>query len=115
MRYKILKITLNIFLINIIIFQFGAIVKSENDFEYFINDFLYKNSKALKILKEIEFNLKNGSRENSCSMQKDAAEIGLLATESLFKAYELNKTSPPFEIIESNKKRWNSLLENCEE
>ena len=88
-------------------------VNSETDIEFFINDFMYKNDKALKILKDIEANLKNGSRENSCSRQRDAARIGILANESLLKAYKLNGTIPPLEIIESNQKRWNSILENC--
>ena len=94
-------------------FCFGTIVKSENDFDVFINDFFRKNSEALEILREVEVNLKNGSRHNSCSKQRDAARIGILANESLIKAYKINNSTPPREIIESNKKRWLSILENC--
>ena len=113
MLLKLLKITLNIFLINLIIISNGTIVKSENDFDFFLNDFYNKNIEALQILREVELNLKDGSRVNSCSRQRDAARIGILANESLIKAYRINNSRPPREIIESNKKRWLSILENC--
>ena len=113
MRYKILKITFNIILINIFIFSLGTLAKSESEFEFYINDFLTKNGMALQILKELELKLKSGSRENSCSKQREAAKIGILANESLLKAYEINGNSPRIAIIESNRKRWISILENC--
>ena len=113
MLTKIFKTTFYIFLINLIIFCLGAKVQSENDFDFFINDFLNKNNEALQILREVELNLKNGSKEKSCSKQKNAARIGILATESLLKAYKINNSSPPRDIIDLNKKRWLSILENC--
>ena len=113
MPTKILKITFIIFLINTIIFCFGTLVKSENEFDFYINDFLNKNSEALQKLKEVEFNLKNGTRDYSCSKQREAARIGILASESLLKAYKINGSNPPLEIIESNKRRWKNILENC--
>tara|TARA_Y100001968_G_scaffold333950_1_gene401727 strand:- start:19343 stop:19684 length:342 start_codon:yes stop_codon:yes gene_type:complete len=113
MRYKIVKITFNVLLINLTIFCFGLIVKSETDFNFYITDFFNKNNRALEILKEIEINLKNGSKEKSCSKQRDAARIGILANDSLLKAYKINGTMPPMRVIESNKKKWLSLLENC--
>ena len=113
MRYEILKTTFNILLINILIFSFGSIVKSETEFEFYINDFLTKNGMALQMLKDIEIKLKSGLKENSCSRQREAAKIGILANESLLKAYKVNGSVPPMEIMESNKKRWVSILDNC--
>ena len=115
MRYEILKIIFNIFLINILIFSFGTTVKSETEFEFYINDFLTKNEMALQILKDIELKLKSGLNENSCSRQREAAKIGIRANDSLLKAYKVNGSEPPIEIMESNKKRWVSILDNCHE
>ena len=113
MRFEILKIIFNIFLINILIFSFGTVVKSETEFEYYMNDFLTKNEMALQMLNDIKIKLKSGLRENSCSKQREAAKIGILANESLLKAYKANGSVPPIEVMESNKKRWVSILENC--
>ena len=113
MSYEILKIIFNIFLINILIFSFGTTVKSETEFEFYINDFLTKNGMALQMLKDIEIKLKSGLRENYCSKQREAAKIGILANESLLKAYKVNGTVPPMKIMKSNKKRWVSILEKC--
>jgi len=103
----------SITLIALIIFSFGLRLKSETEFEFYLKDFLNKNNKAIEILKELEINLKNGSRKKSCSRQKEAARIGLLANESLLKAYKLIGEIPPKETIELNKMRWKSIMENC--
>ena len=115
MLFKKIKITIVILLINTIFFCFGTIVKSENNFEFFMNDFFNKKNKALKLLKEVELNLKNGSKDVSCSKQREAVRIAILANESLIKAYKTNGSQPPLDTIESYKARWNSILENCEE
>ena len=66
-----------------------------------------------QILKDIELKLKSGLNENSCSRQREAAKIGIRANDSLLKAYKVNGSEPPIEIMESNKKRWVSILDNC--
>tara|TARA_B100000965_G_scaffold15671_1_gene11821 strand:+ start:198 stop:527 length:330 start_codon:yes stop_codon:yes gene_type:complete len=101
------------FLISIIFLSYGLKLKSETEFEFYLNDFSYKRNKAIKILKEVELNLKSGSRINSCSRQREAARLGMLANDSLIKAYKLNGEEAPKEVIESNKIRWKSILENC--
>ena len=66
-----------------------------------------------KILKEIEMNLKEGSRKNVCSRQREAARLGLLANKSLIKAFEIGGTEPPMEAIKSSQKRWEAILNDC--
>ena len=86
---------------------------AETPFDVYINDFYSKSNKASKILKEIEINLKEGSRKNVCSRQREAARLGLLANKSLIKAFKLGGTEPPMEVIRSSQKRWESILYDC--
>ncbi len=108
-----LKLYLNIFLIHLIILSFSLKIQAETEFEYYLNDFYNKTSKAIQILKEIELEKKNGSRNNYCSRQREASKIGLKANESLIKAYKINRSAPPIKSIESNKKKWINIRENC--
>ena len=86
---------------------------AETPLDFYMNDFYSKSNEASKILKEIETTLKEGSRKNVCSRQREAARLGLLANKSLIKAFELGGTEPPMEAIESSQKRWESILNNC--
>ena len=86
---------------------------AETTVNFYLDDFYSKSSKASKILKEIEVNLKEGSRKNVCSRQREAARLGLLANKSLIKAFEEEGTDPPMEAINSSKKRWESLMNEC--
>ena len=86
---------------------------AETTLNVYLDDFYSKSSKASKILKEIEVNLKEGSRKNVCSRQREAARLGLLANKSLIKAFEIGGTEPPMEAIKSSQKRWKSILNNC--
>ena len=52
---------------------------AETPLDVYMNDFYSKSNEARKILKEIETNLKEGSRKNVCSRQREAARLGLLA------------------------------------
>ena len=74
---------------------------AETPLDVYINDFYSKSNEASKILKEIETNLKDGSRKNVCSRQREAARLGLLANKSLIKAFEVGGTEPPMEAIQS--------------
>ena len=85
----------------------------ETPLDVYINDFYSKSNEASKILKEIEINLKEGSRKNVCSRQREAARLGLLANKSLIKAFEMAGTEPPIEAIESSQKRYKSILNEC--
>tara|TARA_B100000524_G_scaffold310608_1_gene186939 strand:- start:428 stop:757 length:330 start_codon:yes stop_codon:yes gene_type:complete len=86
---------------------------AEEGIDYYMNDFYSKSNEARKILKEIETNLKEGSRKNVCSSQREAARLALLANNSLIKAFEIGGTKPPIDAINSSKKRWESILNEC--
>ena len=88
-------------------------IKSETMLEIYMNDFYSKSEEAGLILKEIENNLKEGSRKKVCSRQKEAAKLGLSANKSLIKAFEASGTKPPIEAINASQKRWESILNNC--
>ena len=87
--------------------------KAETPLDVYLNDFYSKSNKARKIIKEIEKNLKEGSRKNVCSRQREAARLGLLANKSLIKAFEIRGTEPPMREIESSQRRWKSILNEC--
>ena len=86
---------------------------AETALDVYMNDFYSKSNEASKILKEIETTLKEGSRKNVCSRQREAAKLGLLANKSLIKAFEVGGTQPPIEAIKSSQKRWESILNEC--
>ena len=52
---------------------------AETKLDFYMNDFYSKSNEASQILKEIENNLKEGSRKKVCSRQREAARLGLLA------------------------------------
>ena len=86
---------------------------AETPLDIYLNDFYSKSNQASKILNEIETILKEGSRKNVCSRQREAARLGLLANKSLIKAFEIEGVEPPMEAIKSSQKRWESILNEC--
>jgi len=86
---------------------------AETAFDVYMNDFYSKSNEASQILKEIENNLKEGSRKKVCSRQREAARLGLLANKSLIKAFEMEGAQPPIKAIKVSQKRWESLLIEC--
>jgi len=78
-----------------------------------MNDFYSKSDKARLILKEIESDLKDGSRRKVCSRQKEAARLGLLANKSLIKAFEIEGIEPPIQVIKTSQAKWESILHEC--
>ena len=81
--------------------------------DVYMNDFYSKSNEASKILKEIEDTLKEGSRQNVCSRQREAARLGLLANKSLIKAFEIEGANPPMQAIKASQQRWESILNEC--
>ena len=81
--------------------------------DVYMNDFYSKSNEASEILKELEGNLKEGSRKKICSRQRKAARLGLLANKSLVKAFEIQGSKPPMEAIKASQKRWESILNEC--
>ena len=71
---------------------------AETPLDVYMNDFYSKSNEASKILKEIETTLKEGSRKNVCSRQREAARLGLLANKSLIKAFEVGGTEHQWKL-----------------
>ena len=88
-------------------------ILAETEFDMYINDFYSKTNKATQILKELETNLREGSRNKLCSRQAEAARLGILANKSLIKAFEIEGNKPPMEQINASQKRWESILRKC--
>ena len=101
------------FLILLTFFSLPTQIYAENALEVYMNDFYSKSNKASQILKEIETNLKEGSREKVCTRQREAARLGLLANQSLIKAFKIEGIEPPMEVIKASQKRWDSILNEC--
>ena len=81
--------------------------------DIYMNDFYSKSNEASQILKEIENSLKEGSRKKVCSRQREAARLGLLANESLIKAFKVEGSNPPMQAIKASQQRWESILNEC--
>ena len=86
---------------------------AETKLDFYMNDFYSKSNEASQILKEIENNLKQGSRKKVCSRQREAARLGLLANKSLIKAFEIESANPPMKAIKASQQRWESILNEC--
>ncbi len=81
--------------------------------DVYMNDFYSKSNEANRILDEIEKSLKEGSRKNVCSRQREAARLGILANKSLIKAFEIDGANPPMQAIKASQQRWESILNEC--
>ena len=88
-------------------------VNAENKLDFYMNDFYTKSSQASLILKEIENDMKKGIKKKICSRQIKAAKLGILANESLIKAFQIAGTEPPNASINASQIRWESLLNDC--
>ena len=88
-------------------------VNAESKLNFYMNDFYTKSNEASLILKEIENDMKLGIKTKICSRQIKAAKLGIMANESLIKAFQIAGTEPPNLSINASQKRWESLLNNC--
>ena len=86
---------------------------AESEFEMYLSDFYQKQEKASKILKEIEIDLKNGSRDRVCARQREAASYGIEATESLIKAFKTNGSESQMENLQAGLDKWRELRDYC--
>ena len=106
-------VILKIFIIWLVIITSPVEIFAETALDVYMNDFYSKSNEASKILKEIEDELKGGSRKKVCSRQREAARLGLLANKSLIKAFEIEGANPPMQAIKASQKRWESILNEC--
>ena len=88
-------------------------VNAESEFEMYLNDFYQKQEKASKLLKEIETDLKDGSRDRVCSRQREAASYGIEATESLIKAFKTNGSKTEMDNLQAGLDKWRELRDYC--
>ena len=88
-------------------------VNAESEFEMYLSDFYQKQEKANKILKEIETDLKDGSRDRVCARQREAASYGIEATESLIKAFKTNGSRTEMESLQAGLDKWRELRDYC--
>ena len=106
-------ILINLLIIFTINMSFSNHVNAEDKLDFYMNDFYSKSNQASLILKEIESDMKLGIRNKICSRQIKAAKLGILANESLIKAFQIAGTQPPNSSINASQKRWESLLDDC--
>ena len=97
----------------VVLFSSVISVKAESEFELFLNDFYQKQEKASKLLKEIETDLKDGSRDRVCAMQREAASYGIEAMESLIKAFKTNGSKTEMENLQAGLDKWRELRDYC--
>ena len=107
------RLIINFLVIFIIHMYIPNQVNAENKLDFYMNDFYTKSNEASLILKEIENDLKLGIKKKICSRQIKAAKLGILANESLIKAFQIAGTEPPNSSINASQKRWESLLNDC--
>ena len=88
-------------------------VKADSEFEMYLSDFYKKQAKASKILKEIETDLKDGSRDKVSARQREAASYGIEATESLIKAFKTNGSKTEMENLQAGLDKWRELRDYC--
>ena len=101
-------------LIPLALLSFSVIpVNAESEFEMYLTDFYQKQEKASRILKEIEIDLKDGSRDSVCARQKEAASYGIEATESLIKAFKINSSASQMENLQAGLDKWRELRDYC--
>ena len=104
-------------LLSLIIFSVTFIslvpVKAETEFEMYLSDFYEKQEQASRILKEIETDLKDGSREHVCLRQREAANYGIEATKSLIKAFKINGSKTQIDNLKTGLNKWRELRDYC--
>ena len=97
----------------VLLFSSVKPVSAESEFETYLSDFYQKQEKASKILKEIETDLKDGSRDRVCARQREAASYGIEATESLIKAFKTNGSASQMENLQAGLDKWRELRDYC--
>ena len=101
------------FIVCLITIIYPVEILADTALDVYMNDFYSKSNEASQILKDIENNLKEGSRKKVCSRQREAARLGLLANKSLIKAFEIEGANPPMHSIKASQQRWESILNEC--
>tara|TARA_Y100001968_G_C19381001_1_gene730320 strand:+ start:665 stop:994 length:330 start_codon:yes stop_codon:yes gene_type:complete len=88
-------------------------VNAESEFDIYLGNYYQNQEKASNILKEIETDLKNGSRESVCKKQREAATYGIEAMESLIKAFVTNGSENEIKNLQAGLDKWRELKDYC--
>ena len=97
----------------VLLFSTVISANAESEFEMYLSDFYQKQEKASKLLKGIETDLKDGSRDRVCARQREAASYGIEATESLIKAFKTNSSKTEMENLQAGLDKWRELRDYC--
>ena len=97
----------------IFLFYYPISAYAESEFDVYLSNFYLKQEKASKILKEIEIDLKDGSRDRVCARQREAANYGIDATESLIKAFKMNGSKSEIMNLQAGLEKWRELRDSC--
>ena len=103
---------LSLIFIVLLFFPFIS-VNAESKFDMYLSDFYQKQEKASKLLKGIETDLKDGSRDRDCARQREAASYGIEAMESLIKAFKTNSSKTEMENLQAGLDKWRELRDYC--
>ena len=103
---------LSLIFIVLLFFPFIS-VNAESKFDMYLSDFYQKQEKASKLLKAIETDLKDGSRDRVCARQREAASYGIEAMESLIKAFKTNSSKTEMENLQAGLDKWRELRDYC--
>ena len=103
---------LSLIFIVLLFFPFIS-VNAESKFDMYLSDFYQKQEKASKLLKGIETDLKDGSRDRVCARQREAASYGIEAMESLIKAFKTNSSKTEMENLQAGLDKWRELRDYC--
>tara|TARA_Y100001968_G_C19390508_1_gene735287 strand:- start:477 stop:830 length:354 start_codon:yes stop_codon:yes gene_type:complete len=117
MSTKIMQYMKEILLL-LLLFAFSLFIsltplKADTEFEMYMKDFYNKQEQASMLLKEIEIDLKNGSRDRVCTRQREAASYGIEATKSLIKAFKINGSKTEIENLQAGLAKWKELRDYC--
>ena len=88
-------------------------VSAEPNFEDYLSDFYQKQEKASRLLKEIETSLRNGSRSGVCAKQREAAILGIEATNSLIEAFKISDSKTDTRNLQAGLDKWRELRDYC--
>ena len=105
-----------IFLLILSIFFFENPIGAQkiNEFDIQISNWNKKISLASEYLKQAETALKEGDKYLGCLNQKKAGMLGVEASESLIKAFELKSASKrEIENFENGLNKWKELRDFC--
>ena len=106
-------VILIIFLLALLVKTDLAGASSETNFEKFMNEWNEKKELASQYLLKAEEQFEEGDELSACATQKEASEYGILATQSLIYAMEVNGTTDSIENLKAGINKWKEIGDVC--